>query len=391
MHSQHLLMRKTLLLAAMAVGVTATTTYAQDRTALEVQKARNAHVLARRNLVAYPPNKFSLAALPHYKPEQQVSGTLRVVGSNYVASGHVGEYWQQGFLKFQPNVKFKYDLKTPSAAIPALYLGVSDVGPSRKETFEDLLAYERMMNTDPVEIVYATGSYNVPGWSPAFGIFVNKDNPILRLSMAQLEGIFGAQRTGAWEGTTWHTDRARSKRQNIRTWGQLGLIGKWADKPIHVYGVNLRYHQATVFEDEVLDGSGKWNPDLREYANYALPGGELAIGANLLMKDLAKDSYGIGYSEITFINNGVKALPLQVKNGGPYIPLTLENVQNRTYPLHDQVYMYANHLPSKPMDPLVREYLRYILSYEGQQDVVRDGKYLPLTREVVEEMRKRLN
>ncbi len=378
------------IIAAVACW-TAVTAVAQDRTALEVQKARNAHVLARRDLVAYPPNKFDLSGLPHYKPEQQVSGTLRMIGSNYVADGHVGEYWQQGFQKFQPDVRFKYDLKSPSAAIPGLYLGVSDLGPSRKETFEDLLAYQRMMNTDPVEVVYATGSYDVPGWSPAFGIFVNKDNPISKLTMKQLEGIFGAQRTGAWEGTTWHPERARTKAQNIRTWGQLGLTGKWADKPIHVYGVNLRYHQATVFEDEVLDGSGKWNPDLREYANYALPDGKLGIGAQLLMQDMSKDPYAIGYSEITFLNKGVKPLALQAKDGGPYIPLTLENVQNRTYPLHDQVYMYANHLPGKPMDPMVREYLRYILSYEGQMDVVRDGKYLPLTKEVVEEMRKKLN
>jgi phosphate transport system substrate-binding protein len=367
------------------------TSHAQDRDALDVQKARNEHVRSRRDLVAYPPDKFDLTGLPHYKPEQQVSGTIRMVGSNYVGDGHVGEYWEEGFRKFQPKVTFKYELKSPSAAIPALFLGVSDIGPSRRRTFEDLLAYERTMNTDPVEIVYATGSYDVPGWSPAFGIFVNKSNPLSKLTMKQLEGIFGAERTGAWEGTTWHPERARTADQNIRTWGQLGLTGEWKDKPIHVYGVNLRYHQAVRFEDDVLEGSSKWNSDLREYANYGKPDGTLAIGASLLMGDLAKDPYGIGYSEITFKNDGTKPLELAEKDGGPYVPLTLETVQDRTYPLHDQVYMYANRTPGKPLDPNVREYLRYILSYEGQEAVARDGKYLPLTNEVVEEMRKRID
>ena len=130
--------------------------YSQDRSSLEVQKARNEHVQSRRDL-AYHHN-FDLSDLPHYKPEQQISGVIRMVGSNYVADGHIGEYWEKGFQKYHPGITFKYTLKTPSAAVHALYLGVSDLGPCRKMTFEDLLAYQRTMNTDPVEIVYATGS-----------------------------------------------------------------------------------------------------------------------------------------------------------------------------------------------------------------------------------------
>jgi phosphate transport system substrate-binding protein len=306
------------MLAAI-LGFAAVLGYSQDRSALEVQKARNEHVQSRRDL-AYHHN-FDLSDLPHYKPEQQVSGVIRMVGSNYVADGHIGEYWEKDFQKYHPGITFKYTLKTPSAAVHALYLGVSDLGPCRKMTFEDLLAYQRTMNTDPVEIVYATGSYDVPGWSPAFGIFVHKSNPLTKLTIKQLEGIFGAERTGAWEGTSWHPERARSAKDNIRTWGQLGLTGEWKNNPIHPYGVNLRYHQATRFEDQVLSGSGKWNSELREYANFAKPDGTLSIGANQMMEDLANDPYGICYSEITFLNQGVKALALAAKDGGPYVEL----------------------------------------------------------------------
>ena len=363
---------------------------AQDREALNVQKARNAHVAGRRDLVDYPADKFDLGRLPSYKPQQQVSGVIRMTGSNYIADSHVGENWVAAFKKFQPGVTFEFNLKTPSAAVYALFLNAGDVDPSRKMTFEDLLAYERTMNADPIEIEYATGSYDVPGWSPAFGIFVNKVNPIAKLNVAQLEGIFGAERTGAWEGTSWHPERARTVAQNIRTWGQLGLTGEWADKPIHVYGVNLRYHQAIRFEDQVMHGSAKWNPALLEYANYGKPDGTLAIGASMMVEDLAKDPYGICYSEVNFTVDNTKTIALAPGNAANYVPLTRENVQNRSYPLYDAVYLYANGSPEKPMDPKVKEFLRFVLSREGQEAIAKDGKYLPLTKEVVDEQLKKL-
>src|ERR1700720_4727493 len=125
-------------------------TIAQDRDALDVQKARNAHVAGRRDLVDYPPDKFDLSNLPSYKPQQQVSGVIRMTGSNYIADSHVGENWLAAFKKFQPGVTFEFNLKTPSAAVYALFLNAGDVDPSRKITFEDLLAYERTMNAVPV-------------------------------------------------------------------------------------------------------------------------------------------------------------------------------------------------------------------------------------------------
>lgn len=381
-------LRTTLTLAA-AVAF-ALPSLAQDREALDVQKARNAHVQGRRDLRDYPADKFDLDGLPTYVPEKQLTGVIRMVGSNYVADSHVGELWVAGFKKLEPGITFEFVLKTPSAAIPALYLGVGDIGPSRKMTFEDLLGYERTMNADPVEIEYATGSYDVPGWSPAFGIFVNKANPIAKLNMAQLEAIFGAERTGAWEGTSWHPERARTPDQNIRTWGQLGLTGEWKDKPIHVYGVNLRYHQAIRFEDQVMHGSSKWNSELLEYANYGKKDGTLAIGASMMVEDLARDPYGIAYSEVNFTQPGTKVLALAPGNTTNYVELTRENVQNRSYPLYDAVYMYTNGSPEHPMDPKVREFLRFILSKQGQTAIAQDGKFLPLTKEVVDRQLKKL-
>ena len=184
---------------------------------------------------------------------------------------------------------------------------------------------------------------------------------------------------------------ARAHRpQNIRTWGQLGLTGEWADKPIHVYGVNLRYHQAIRFEDQVMHGSAKWNPALEEYANYGKADGTLAIGASMMVEDLAKDPYGICYSEINFRVPGAKTIALAAGSSGNYVPLTRETVHDRTYPLYDAVYLYANGSAAKPMDPKVKEFLRFVLSREGQEAIAKDGKYLPLTKEVVDAQLKKL-
>jgi len=219
---------------------------------------------------------------------------------------------------------------------------------------------------------------------------VNKANPLTKLTMAQLEAIFGAERTGAWEGTSWHPERSRTPAQNIRTWGQLGLKGAWANKPIHVYGVNLRYHQATRFEDQVMHGSAKWNPELREYANYGKPDGTLAIGASMMVEDLANDPYGICYSEENFKVDGTKLVALAPSDTKNYVDLTRDNVQNRSYPLTDAVYLYANGSAEYPMDPKVKEFLRFVLSRQGQTAIAKDGKYLPLTKEVVDAQLKKL-
>ena len=377
-------------LASIIILAAAACVHAQSRDALEVQKARNKHVLDRAKKVYYT-RKWNLDDLPQYRPEQQASGLIREWGDNYFGDSNLNDYWEEGFHKYHPDVKFEYHLKTTLTAIPGLYTGVADLAPSRKITFSDTLAFERFFNYDPLEIVVANGSFDVPGWSNALGIFVNKSNPISKVSMSQLDAIFGAARDGGWIGTSWHPEFARKASDNIRTWGQLGLTGEWKDKPIHVYGLNLRYHQSTFFSDLVLKGSDKWNEGLRMYANYSKADGTLAIAANELVQDLGKDPYGIAYSGIQNLTPETRVLPLSAKDGGPYVDLSIDNVRNRSYPLADEVYIYLNREPGKPVDPKLKEYLRYILSREGQDAITRDGKYLPLTAEQVREQLRKLD
>jgi phosphate transport system substrate-binding protein len=355
---------------------------------LALQAGRAARVTSRGKK-AYYTRQFDLSGLPAYKPEQTVTGTIRMWGSNYLKDGNLADYWEAKFKQFHPGVAFDYHLKTALGAVPALVMGVADVGPTRRITFAETLLFQRYFDRDPLEIVSATGSYDVPGWSPAYGIVVHKSNPLAGLTLKQLDGIFGAERRGGWVGTSWHPEFARGPEENIRTWGQLGLKGEWANRKITVYGLNLRYHQATVLSDLLLKGSDKWNENLKIYANEILPDGSFG---RLMVDDLVADPACIAYIAAPTVNlpADLKLIPLAAKGGAPFVALTLDTVQNRTYPMADEVYMYANPPKGGPLDPKVREFLRFIVSREGQQEVMRDGKYLPLTADLAREQLAKL-
>jgi len=360
---------------------------------LDMQAARAKMMSARGSKVAYT-KKWDLSGLPKYQPKQKVSGTIRMWGSNYITDGFLGGYWEGAFKKYHPDVKFDFHMKTTLAAVPSLIFGVSDLGIGRKITFPEQELFERYTDRSPIEIEIATGSYDVPGWQPGYGVVVQKDNPITHITMEQLDGVFGAERAGGWDGTSWRPNWARGPEKNIRTWGQLGLTGEWADKPINVYGLTLRYHQATEISDRVLKASDKWNERMKIYANFVSKAGKLERGMN---EDLAADKYGIGIvaAPTTNLTGGAsqptqKVLSVAAKDGGPYIPYTLDTLQNRTYPLYDRIFAYTDREQGKPMNPAVLEFLRFVLSQEGQAEVMRDGKYLPLNAEVANAQLKKL-
>ena len=379
-------MKRALALASLFLALTAA---AQERNGLDVQKARSEHVAGRAKR-AYYTRTFDLSRLPDFKPQGEVSGNIREWGSNYFADSDLNATWVAGFQKFHPGVTFDVKMRTALEAAPALATGVADIAACRLFTFSEEELYERAFNHEPLRILIATGSYDVPGWSPALTVVVNKDNPLSQLSLPQLDRIFGAARTGGYQGTTWHPEVARLAKEDIKTWGQLGLTGKWKNAPIHVYGLNLEYGMARDFQQMVFQGGDKWTESLQEYANYAGPDGNLIIAADQLMKDISKDPYAIGYSGAMFLTPQTKMIALAEKPGSPYVMPSMDTIQNRTYPLLLEVYFYLDRTPGKPIDPKLKEWLRYILSKQGQEAVMKDGKYLPLTPEAAAAELKKL-
>lgn len=377
-------------LSILAPGIGAN---AQTTDADALSKARAIGNAARKVKKFYEP-QFDLSGIPEYQPQVLVSGTIRQWGNNYIQDSGLVQVWKDGFRKHHPDISFADNLTSSSVAFPGLIAGVADLAPmGRQALWDELKGFEReggagggeggVSTVEVVEVVIATGSYDVRGWTYALGAIVHKDNPLNQLSMEQLDGIFGAQRDGGWDGLTWRTDWARGPEKNIRTWGQLGLKGKWKNAPIRLYGYNAKYHFQDEIDKKVLKGSSKWNEDLRAFSNVAglKADGSLTPGGELITQALDKDPFGIAYTGIQFLTPNSKMLALS-QNGGPAVPLTLKTVQDRSYPLLRDVYYYVKRIKGQPIAAKEREFLRYILSREGQAAIQDDAKYLPLTPEM---------
>jgi phosphate transport system substrate-binding protein len=326
-----------------------------------------------------------LSTLPDYRPEQRVSGVLRSRGSDRMAA--LMKQWEKGFKKYQPDIQFTDTLAGSGSGMYGLEMRTADIAVMGRpiNPYERYGCYERSW-VYPVEIEVATGSFETPHKSPAYAILVHKDNPIARLTLMQLDGIFGAERGGGWNALTWDVNAARTSAGDIRTWGQLGLGGSWAAKPIHVYGPPLLgAGSVTLFQSRVLHGGDTWNEDLREYADR-----------KQMIADLGQDPYGIAYTALGYRTDEVKPVSIAETSAGPFVELTRTSVMDRSYPLSRPVYIVytidneKSEIADPRIDPKVREFLTYILSRQGQSDVVRDGSYLPLPLRSVNEQLKKL-
>jgi phosphate transport system substrate-binding protein len=327
-----------------------------------------------------------VSSLPDYRPGQKVSGVIRSRGNGQMA--RLMKRWEAGFRKYHPGIQFADTLKTSASGMYGLEMRTADIAVMGRpiNPYERYGTYERAW-LYPAEIEVATGSYAVPHKSPAYAIFVHKDNPIVKLTLKQLDGVFGAERGGGWKALTWDETEARTKADNIRTWGQLGLQGEWTDKPIHVYGPpNLGAGTITYFQTRVMGGGEIFNEDLREY-----------VDRKQMIADLAKDPYGIAYAALGYRTAGVKPLAVAETSASPFVELTRKSISDRSYPLSRPVYIYytidneRTEIADPRVNPKVREFLSYILSRQGQQAVAQDGDYLPLPSDVVKEQLRKLD
>jgi phosphate transport system substrate-binding protein len=330
--------------------------------------------------------RWDLSQLPNYVPKRQLSGTLRIWGLSYLEDGPLGKYWADAFERYQPRLKIVYHVPTGAIAVAALATGVADIGVNYKATLTDRLDFEQVYHHPVTEVTVATGSYDVYGWDPAGIVVVNKDNPLTRISIKQLDGVFGSARTGGYQGAVWHSESpySRNATENVRTWGQLGLTGEWADKPIHVCGQNLLSGAMYQFSNEVLGGSMQFVGGYKAYTNYMTTGGDVYTWSEQVRHVVEQDPYAICYASPLTLSSGMRALAIQPRDGGPYVPRSLETVRDNTYPLTHHVYFYFNRDPGKPVDPRIEEFLRFVLSRQGQALIEREGRFLPLTAQMVQ-------
>ena len=350
-----------------------------------------------------------LNSIPSYKKEYDVVGGLRIAGSELKGSV---DLLVEGFRKFQPNAKISTNFMTSSeGALGMMYGGASDVAPMGDDAkITDQMPFFNSFGYVPTELSIATGGFEKRGTLFAWAIMVNKDNPIAKLSIDQLDRIFGSERTGGWEvganaqnNLLFTAKYARGPETNIRTWGQLGLAGEWANKPIETYGY-VAPGFAVSFERMVMHWSTKWNPNFHEYVEAKEALGD-QVASDRMYEAIEKNEYGIGWGALMHVDGncvnpdgskcaahpGVKVLAISRTSDGPAIPLTADNVASRAYPLSRDAYIYVNKAPGRAMDPKVREFLRFILSREGQEIIAKNGPYTNLPVAYIREQLKKLD
>ncbi len=276
--------------------------------------------------------------LPSYTPVSGISGTIISVGSDTM--NNMMALWAEGFRKYYPNVNVEIEGKGSGTAPPALIAGTAHIGPmSREMTASEIDAFERAFGYKPTMLRTALD---------ALAVYVHRDNPIQGLTLAQVDAIFSSTRRCGYPAP-------------IDTWGDLGLGGEYAGRQISLYGRNSASGTYGYFKEVALCG-GDYRSTVKEQP-----------GSAAVVQGVTVDRYGIGYSGIGYITSGVRAVPLAVEEGGPFIDTSVENVTSGRYPLARFLQIYVNKAPGKPLDPLVREFVRYIFSKEGQEAVERDG------------------
>lgn len=289
--------------------------------------------------------------LPDYKTVSGVSGNVNSIGSDTL--NNLMTLWAEEFKKVYPNVNIQIQGAGSSTAPPALIEGTANFGPmSREMKSEEIQAFEAKHGYKPTAIPVAID---------VLAVYVNKDNPIQGLSIPQVDAIFSATRKcGA--------------AQDVTRWGQVGLAGSWENRDFTIYSRNAVSGTYGYFKDEALC-KGDFKSNINEQP-----------GSASVVQGVSESINGIGYSGIGYVTSGVKALPLAKKDGQPFVAPSEATALDGSYPLSRVLYVYINKHPNRALDALQSEFVKLILSKQGQEIVARDG-YIPLPATLADEAR----
>ncbi|MBU2644509.1 PstS family phosphate ABC transporter substrate-binding protein [bacterium] len=278
--------------------------------------------------------------LPSYSKTSGVSGSMKSIGSDTL--NNLMTYWSEGFRSRYPGVKVEIEGKGSSTAPPALIQSTSQFGPmSREMKSKEVDAFEKKFGYKPARVRVAVD---------ALAVFVHKDNPIKSLSLKQLDAIFSKNRKGGYPKV-------------IKTWGDAGVTGEWANKPISLYGRNSASGTYGYFKDVALF-KGDYKDTVKEQP-----------GSSAVVQGVATDKYGIGYSGVGYKTADVRIVPLSVETGDTGYDANSTNAYSGDYPLARFLYVYLNKQPNSTLDPLRAEFIKFVLSQEGQTIVIKDGFY----------------
>ncbi len=292
-------------------------------------------------------------SLPGYKKVSGISGNLNAVGSDTMIN--LMTLWAEGFKKVYSGVTVQVEGKGSATAPPALAEGSSQLGPmSREMKPKEIDDFEARHLFKPTRFRVAVDG---------LAVYVNKDNPLKKLSLSQLDAIFGKQ-------------RKRGAASDVATWDQVGLTGGYAGKPITMFGRNAASGTYGYFKEHALD-KGDYKDQVKEQP-----------GSAAVVQGVTEDKYAIGYSGMGYLTSGVKMLSISSKDGGEAYSTAPENVYSGKYPLSRYLNLYVAKDPRKGMEPIVKEFIKFIYSKEGQEIVIKDGFMPMLGKDAKEELEK---
>ncbi len=284
--------------------------------------------------------------LPEYEAVSGVSGNVNSIGSDTL--NNLMTLWAEEFAKFYPNVIIQIQGAGSSTAPPALTQGTANFGPmSREMKASEIRAFEQAQGYKPTAVPVAVD---------VLAVYVNKDNPIEGLTIPQVDAMFSVTRRCGYS-------------EDITRWGQLGLDGEWENRDMGLYSRNAVSGTYGYFKDHALCG-GDYKPGINEQP-----------GSASVVQGVSESRNGIGYSGIGYKTSGVRAVPLARAEGEEFAAPNAENASNGSYPLARFLYVYVNKHPNRPLDPMQAEFLKMVISKQGQEVVVRDG-YIPLPASV---------
>lgn len=292
--------------------------------------------------------------IPAYQKASGISGNVNSIGSDTL--NNLMTLWAEGFQKQYPSIRIQIEGKGSSTAPPALIAGTAQFGPmSRDMKPSEIDEFEKKFGYPPTDIRVAID---------ALAVYVHKDNPLTKLTLPQVDAVFSK-------------GRRCGNVNDVSSWKDLGMTGAWAARPLSLYGRNSASGTYGYFKEHALC-NGDFKDTVKEQP-----------GSASVVQGVEKDANGIGYSGMGYRTAGVKALELAAKDGEVFAPAEADAVYAGKYPLARFLHVYVNRPPGRPMDPMVREFMRFVLSQEGQQIVVKDG-YLPLPADTVDQELARL-
>jgi len=322
----------------------------------------------------------AISALPEYQSKTQVSGHIRLWGHGSFRHDFMRKLisaWMDGFHRFHPQVEFEYLMYGTASAVGAVYTGAGEIAILGEEISPAAArAFARARGYPHTDITIATGNLDVNYFDYAHMIFVHRDNPIERLSLRELDAIFGAEH--------------RRSERNIRNWGELGLDGEWRDASIQPYGWKTDVDFALFFRERVLENSHRWNPMIREYVHARHADGSQYDHGQRIIDALAADRYGIAISNLRYARDEVKVVPLAWKDHDMAVMPAEASLISQQYPLVRLIPAIVDKPPGVPLPAPMREFLRFVLSRDGQQILVRESGYLPLSAQALARQREKL-